>query len=227
MTYSNKDEYYKVSGIFQEEIYTSLKQSRKWAWIFAGVCLGIALFSVLALVIVLPMKETEIIVVESEKATGRMDVAYKLSEAGKKLSQQDKFIRFELMRYMNAREGYFHPVQQKRYDLVVAMSEDRALDEYTTLYDINNPDNPSVVYGNGATIDVHFKSIEIEDDSQTARVRFERKLKTKNKEIDSHWIAIIKFNHQLSNKQNMKEIAINPLSFNVTGYRLEEENLEY
>ena len=71
------------------------------------------------------------------------------------------------------------------------MSGERALEEYTTLYDINNPDNPSVVYGTGATIDVHFKSIEIEDDAQTARVRFERKLKTKNKEIDSHWIAII------------------------------------
>jgi type IV secretion system protein VirB8 len=218
------EDYQGESATFQHEIYTSLRRSKRLAWIFCGVMGGIALLSVLALVIALPLKQTEVVVISHDKNTGHMELASGLDHRGKQLTQEEKVIKFELMRYMNAREGYFYPVQQKKYNLVMALSDGKAAKEYAAIWDINNDENPSVIYSDKATIDVRFKSIVVEDN--IAQIRFERRLSFNKQLTVSHWIAIIKFDHNLNRAQNLKQIAVNPLAFTVTNYRLEEENLE-
>lgn len=217
-------QYQKESGVFQYEIYAKLRSDSKRAWVFAGAMATVALLSTVALVIALPLKQTETVVIAVDKTTGYMEVTTELEQRGRTLSQEEKVIHFELMRYLDAREGYFHPIQQKRYDLVMALSSKRAADEYADLWDIDNKDNPSVIYGNNGTVDVRVKSIM--HDKNIAQIRFERRLKLDDKITTSHWIAFITFDHHLDRKQNMNEIAANPLSFTVSDYRLAEENME-
>ena len=221
---SNKANYYREGATFQHEIYTSLSRSRKFAWIISGVMASIAFFAILALVLMLPLKKTEIVVISHDKNTGHMELATGLNQRGVQLTQEEKVIKFELMRYLNAREGYFYPVQQEKYNLVMALSNGRAANEYAAIWDITNKQNPSVIYGNDATIDVRVKSIVVEEN--IAQIRFERRLSFHKQLTVSHWIAVIKFDHHLQRSSNMKDIAVNPLAFTVTDYRLEEENLE-
>lgn len=219
---SEREPYYNDGQVWEQEIYLSLRQSCKRAWIIAGVAGSIAILCLIALLILLPLKTVEPYVVTVDRQTGYMEVTRQLADG--ELQQDEAVIQFNLVRYVTARENYNPPMLEQNYRLAQSLSSDEAAKEHKALWDAANPDNPSAIYGYNGTIDTRIKSVSLLNE-RTASVRFERELNMHRKRTVSHWNAIITFRH--SNKPvSMEERFVNPLGFEITSYRLTQEILE-
>lgn len=212
-------QHYEEGSLWEQEIYLSLQHSRKRAWIVSAVMAGVAILSLIALLIVLPLKSVEPFVVTVDHTTGYTEVARPLADGP--LQQSEAVIQFDLVRYVNARETYNPAVLEQNYKLAQSLSSGDAAQEHKALWDASNPDNPSAVYGRDATIDVRIKSVALLND-HTASVRFRRELRQNNSKNLSHWNAILTFRHS-SASASMEQRFLNPLGFEITSYRLTQE----
>ncbi len=102
---------YWQSGLSWEiELYRKERRSRKLAWMIAGISGGIALASVTALNLLIPLKQFEPYVVTVDKTTGFMEIARALRPGD--LAQDEAVTTANVVRYLRARETY-NPRQLK------------------------------------------------------------------------------------------------------------------
>jgi len=213
------EQYYEDGEVWEQEIYLSLRTSRNRAWMVSAILGGVAILCLIALIIVLPLKTVEPFVVTVDRNTGYTEVTRPLAEGT--LQQDEAVIQFDLVRYLNARETYNPAVLEQNYKLAQSLSSGDAAKEHKALWDASNPDNPSAVYGRGATIDVRIKSVALLNE-RTASIRFQRELRQNNTQSVTHWNAILTFRHS-TKPASMEERFLNPLGFEVTSYRLTQE----
>jgi type IV secretion system protein VirB8 len=64
------EKYYKEAETWSYEIYDKLRKSRKLAWIITGSFFILTLLSLLAVILVLPLKEFSPYVIKVDKSTG-------------------------------------------------------------------------------------------------------------------------------------------------------------
>ena len=88
---------------WENEIFANAYQSRNRAWIFSFISMGIAVSSIITLMMILPLKTFEPYIVTVDRSTGYVEVAKGL-EAGN-LSQDEAITQSNLVRYLSARES--------------------------------------------------------------------------------------------------------------------------
>jgi len=209
---------------WENEIFASAYQSRNRAWIFSFISMGIAVSSIITLMMILPLKTFEPYIVTVDRSTGYVEVT-KTLQAGN-LSQDEAITQSNLVRYLSARESY-NPnpqVLRENYDFVALLSGGLALKEYQQLWNGENPDNPSIQLGHKASIDIKIQSVSFLND-KTASVRFIREVRKDNLLKTSTWIAIIDFQY-VQKPMKMIERFSNPLGFQITSYRINPEIME-
>lgn len=209
---------------WENEIFASAYQSRNRAWIFSFISMGIAVLSIITLMMILPLKTFEPYIVTVDRSTGYVEVA-KTLQAGN-LSQDEAITQSNLVRYLSARESY-NPnpqVLHENYNFVALLSGGLALKEYQQLWNGENPDNPSIQLGHKASIDIKIQSVSFLND-KTASVRFIREVRKDNLLKTSTWIAIIDFQY-VQKPMKMVERFSNPLGFQITSYRINPEIME-
>jgi len=218
----SSEAYYRDGETWEQEIVAGVIQSKNRAWLITFCSLGLALLSLVTLILLLPLKTFEPYVVTVDQSTGYVEVTKGL-QAGN-LTQDQAITQSNLVRYVSAREQYNPAVLKQNYDLVALMSGGKSLKEFQQLWAGNNPDNPSVALGHGSHIDIKIKSVSFLND-KTASVRFLREHRKNDRVLVSHWNAIIDF--QYSQKpMRMADRFSNPLGFQVTNYRVNPEVLE-
>lgn len=84
------------------------------------------------------------------------------------------------------------------------MSHGQALEEYQQIWNGKNPNNPSVVLGRKAAIDIKIQSVSFLND-KTASIRFQRELKENNQTKISYWTAIV--DYQYAQKPNPEQLG--------------------
>lgn len=224
---SKKDfmSHYMAEGrTWENEIFASAYQSRNRAWILSFISMGIAVSSIITLMMILPLKTFEPYIVTVDRSTGYVEVT-KTLQAGN-LSQDEAITQSNLVRYLSARESY-NPnpqVLRENYDFVALLSGGLALKEYQQLWNGENPDNPSIQLGHKAYIDIKIQSVSFLND-KTASVRFIREVRKDNLLKTSTWIAIIDFQY-VQKPMKMIERFSNPLGFQITSYRINPEIME-
>ncbi len=201
---------------WENEIFASAYQSRNRAWIFSFISMGIAVSSIITLMMILPLKTFEPYIVTVDRSTGYVEVT-KTLQAGN-LSQDEAITQSNLVRYLSARESYNSNPQvlRENYDFVALLSGGLALKEYQQLWNGENPDNPSIQLGHKASIDIKIQSVSFLND-KTASVRFIREVHKDNLLKTSTWIAIIDFQY-VQKPMKMIERFSNPLGFQITSY---------
>lgn len=206
---------------WEQETYLNLRRSRALAWTVAGGASTIALSLGVAVSLMLPLKEPVPYVITVDKQSGYLEITKELDETP--LAKEQAITNYNLVRYVKARESYLNPIVKENYQLVQAMSGGNAASEHKALWDGQNPNNPSVVFGFDGEVDIEILGLS-ELNNKTSSVRFDRHVTLGNKVRTSRHTAIIVHSY-VNERQTNEERLINPLGFKVTSYRVSEEFL--
>lgn len=214
--------YFNNGETWDQETIANAFRSRNRAWFLSFFCMGIAVLALITLLLILPLKTYEPYVITVDRNTGYLEVTKGLYQGD--LTQDEAITQANLVKYVTLRESYNPSVLRENYDLASLMSQGAALQEFQKLWNGKNPDNPSIVLGRKAAIDVKIQSVSFLND-KTASVRFERALKENSQTKVSYWTAIIDYQY-VQKPMKMAERFLNPLGFQVTSYRVNPEVLE-
>jgi type IV secretion system protein VirB8 len=149
---------------------------------------GIAGASLLALNVMLPLKQFEPYVIAVDKTTGFIEVARALKPGA--LSENEAVTTANLVRYVRARETYDPRALKDNYDLAQLYSTATASSELERDFEPSNPRSKDKVFGR----------------------------ETKD------WVSVIRFRYTTSPLKNEYRFD-NPLGFQVTDYRRDQESL--
>lgn len=219
---SELQDYFKGGETWEREIIANALQSRNRAWLMSFFCMGIAVLSLITLLLLLPLKTFEPYVVSVDRNTGYLEVTKGLYQGN--LSQDEAITQANLVKYVSLRESYNPSILRENYELASLMSHGQALEEYQQIWNGKNPNNPSVVLGRKAAIDIKIQSVSFLND-KTASIRFQRELKENNQTKISYWTAIVDYQYA-QKPMRMADRFMNPLGFQVTSYRVNPEVLE-
>ncbi len=214
--------YYADGDTWDREVFGRLQQSRKRAWLVAIVAIAIALLCLLALVLVLPLKEFAPYVITLDKQTGHIEVTQGLKPGD--LTDNEAVTMANIVKYLVARETYDPADLKENFEIVSLYSAERALADYRRLYDRSNVKRPTELYGYHTTISATIKNVSFLNE-HTASVRFLTNKQAMDRSVtQEHWVAIVGFRYVRA-PMALKDRFINPLGFQVTSYRRDQEIL--
>jgi type IV secretion system protein VirB8 len=180
--------------------------------------------SLIALVILTPLKEKVPYVYTVDKATGEITKLGALEPT--KLTENWAMSRYFLMHYVINRESYDNDNLTYPYQMAYAMTSPALRNAYLSAMDSGNPNSPSQQYGARQFVTVHVIAIsKLSED--TASVRFQKILhdRTAGTTQTAEREAIVKWQYQ-ANVEEQKLRDRNPLGFYITYYQSSPVSLE-
>lgn len=215
--------YYSEGERWERSVYRSVAISRG-AWRALALVLGLALFAAIGLLwAFLPLKSFDVVVLEVDKTTGYVEASRPL-QAGGELSQNEAVTRANIVRFLRARETYDPRGLRDNFDLASLYSTGTAAKDLADTYSGSNPNNPVKLYGADATVSVLVKSV-IFLNEKTAAVRFSTtRMARSGPTATEHWVANVRFRYTSEPMRNDWRFD-NPLGFQVTEYRRDQETI--
>lgn len=214
--------YFQQGDVWEQEIFKRAKRSVRVAWFFSIVFAGIALLSLVAVVLMLPLKSFEPYVVTVDRTTGYIEVKSGLTRPAN-LTEQHAVTQANVVRYIRAREGYDPYAIEQNFGIAALLSTDEAARELQALYSAANAENPAKVYGRLKRVLVEIKSVTFPNTS-TAIVRFSTDERSDTESIVRHWISVVRFRYTDTPMRNEWRFE-NPLGFHVYAYRRDQETV--
>ena len=213
--------YYAGGQTWEETIAQRNRRSRGLAWTVATVASLMALGSIGALVLALPLKSYEPYLVEVDRNTGFLEVKRALQPG--QLSENEAVTMSNIVRYIRARETYDPKSLKDDFNLAQILSTGTASSDLVNLYTANNKDNPVGKYGTRGSVSVNIKAISFPN-NRTALVRFSTLEQTSTRNTERAWQALVRFRYTSSPITNELRFE-NPLGFQVTEYRRDQETV--
>lgn len=214
--------YFQDGDRWENEIVRKAKRSKAVAW-FVTIIFGmVALFALLALVMLVPLKSFEPVIVVVDKATGYIETKSGLTKA-QNLTDSRAITQANVVRYIRTREGYDPYAIDTNFGTAALLSTGDAARELQELYSTANPKNPAKVYGKNKRVLVDVKSVTFPNDS-TSLVRFSTTEKSDTDAITRHYIAVVRYHYTDEPAINEWRFE-NPLGFQVYNYRRDQETV--
>jgi len=210
--------YYNMAKAWDQELYGSMKKSRLLAWIFAGCSLAIAAASVMAVVILTPLKQTQPYVIMVDKTNGYLQEIQKLDRDAV-LSENEAVIQAELVRYVVARETFDSTDMRDRLNKVRLTSDAPIFNRYNV-----GLAEQVKKFNTSSKRKVNIKSVSMDAVGDSAFIRFSTDQIDNNQARTEHWIATIGYKF-VDLKIPAAERFINPLGFIVVSYRVDPESI--
>jgi type IV secretion system protein VirB8 len=200
-----------------------LERSRRFAWAIAGISAGVAVLLAIALVLLLPLKETVPYTILVDRQTGNVELLNPLDT--ERVNADAALTRSFLVQYVTAREGFDAPDFQQDYRRVGLFSASEARSQYMASVDARNPQSPLVALPRGSTVDVEVRSISSLSANRSL-VRFTTVLRDggARPQQAQYWAAVIDWQYSGA-AMSEDDRLLNPLGFQVTRYRRNAETL--
>ena len=218
----NLRSYYQSGDIWEQEIVKRAKRSRTLAWFVTTIFGGITLLSLLALVMLVPLKSFEPYIVEVDKSTGYIEVKTGLTRPAN-LTEQEAITQANIVRYIRAREGYDPYSIEQNFGIAALLSTGNAARELQDLYSAANATNPAKVYGRTKRVTTEIAAVTFPN-SSTGIVRFSTTELSDTDSITNHWIAVVRYRYTDTPATNEWRFE-NPLGFQVYDYRRDQETV--
>jgi len=228
MEKQNKDkeslrQYLAEANGWETDAVANARRSAKIGWILGFSGLAIGLCAILAVMGLTPLKQVVPVIIRVDNATGITEVVDQLSNA--KTNYQETVNRYFLQSYVRYREGFNRATARHNYTAVGLMSARGEQAAYADWFSPRNSDSPLNTHGEGHRTEISIRSTSFLN-PETALVRFikERHQPGVARPVLSYWAATITFTYQ-NPPTSQKDREINPLGFQVTGYRVDPESL--
>lgn len=206
--------------------YESIRVERNRYFILMVICLVALILSVIANLLLSPLKTAVPYLIEVNKESGFTTV---LKPADVNAIKQNEAITvYFLYKYMNARMSYDYALREINASVVRALSSAQTYGQYVSEMDTSNPDSPIRKYQNNLNIkleilgysfpypdiaQIHFYTEPHRTNEPSSGAKADRK----------YWQATIKFAYSNSPLPATDRINFNPLGFFVTSFQLNEE----
>ncbi|GFZ80668.1 hypothetical protein RLOatenuis_1840 [Rickettsiales bacterium] len=162
-------------------------------------------------------------VIEIEKKTGIVTLVDPANI--KKFTINEAVNNYFLIKYIRTRE-LFDPYsyEQDYYTEVRLLSNKEVYSQFRSFISPGNPNSPINLYADNLGSSLKVRSIQYLS-PDTAQIRFSTEVNLRNRTVRKDQIAVISF-HYISIEMNENERYFNPLGFQVTSYRVNDEVLE-
>ncbi|EKE4113403.1 type IV secretion system protein [Campylobacter jejuni] len=199
-----------------------IDKSNKRAWLIAFVSIFIAIISIVAVVLLTPLKTIEPYVIRVDNTTGMVDILTMLDE--KEISSNKALDKYFISQYVKAREGYYYELLNQDYLLTQLMSSEKVANEYRAWYEGENARDQ--ILKNSNEVNVQILSIVLGNSNGIKTSTIRAKIITKNLNTrglsESTKVITLSYDYILA-KASEENRILNPLGFKVTNYRIDEE----
>jgi type IV secretion system protein VirB8 len=208
---------------FEVDISRRSYRSERIAWMVAvGACV-VASLAVIAVCMMVPLKQTVPYYIYVDKETGATQ-AVVLNDP-QTISSTEAMSRYWLSRYIQARERYVYRLQQEDVNFVLATSNDSIGREYAAQYE--EPHNKATRLKESLEERIVILSVQLTPGA-TGRgtVRFQKivwKQGQREPESTTTYVADVAFDWRSTNGWGTNDLLLNPMGFSVTGYRATQE----
>lgn len=214
--------YYQEATSWELDRERANTRSKIVAWWIAGGASVIAALSVIAVMLLTPLKQVEPFVIRVDNTTGIVDVVKSLRNSTTEYNEA--ITKYFIAEYIHAREGYSRPLAESNYSAVTLMSDTNERRQYEVYFDpIKNPKSPLNVYNTNGSVEAKIKSISFLK-KNTAAIRYLRVQHVGTTTTQSDWIATVNFRY-VNSPQSEQAREINPLGFLVADYRTDPETV--
>lgn len=214
--------YYQSGDLWEQEIVKRAKRSRALAWFVTTIFGGVTLLSLIALVMLVPLKSFEPYIVVVDKNTGFLEVKSGLTRLAN-LTENQAITQANIVRYIRSREGYDPYAISDNFGIAALLSTGNAARELQELYSAANAKNPGKIYGKSKRVTTDIASVTFPN-SSTGIVRFATSEISDTDAVTRHWIAVVRFRYTDTPATNEWRFE-NPLGFQVYDYRRDQETV--
>lgn len=201
-------------------------RSARTAWRVAiGACV-LTLMAVLALVLLMPLKQVEPFVIRVDNSTGIVDVVPVFEGRSE---MPEVVTRYFLDHYLTVCERFNFSTAESDYEECSSFHAPARHQAWMALWDRSNPDSPLNRYKDGTSVRIQVSSISFfqrsggtQDLAQLRYIRTQRP--GSGNEQRSHWIATIQYVYATPAKDPRLR-RWNPLGFKIVDYHVEAEAL--
>ena len=214
--------YFQDGDRWENEIVRKAKRSRTLAWFVTTIFGVMSMCALLALVMLVPLKSFEPVIVVVDKATGYIETKSGLTKA-QDITELHAITQANIVRYIRNREGYDPYAISDNYGTAALLSTGDAAQDLQNQYSSTNLNNPARIYGKYKEVLVDVKSVTFPNDS-TALVRFSTTEKSTTDAIIRHYISVVRYRYTNEPATNAWRFE-NPLGFQVYNYRRDQETV--
>ena len=216
--------YYEASSTWAQDTHETLRRSQRTAWIVAGIAVGIAAIQAVALVVLVPLKQTMPYTITVDRETGYVQTTRGVNLGT--LSETEAVAQSFVVQYVLARETFDAADYREQYRKTLAWSQGAAETEYLRDWDKSNPNGIQSRVSPTTRIQVTVKSVTILG-PRSAMIRFdtERSEGGGGAGMRQPWVASVVYS--FSGKPiNEQDRYLNPLGFQISSYRRDAETTQ-
>lgn len=198
------------------------KNSERRAWLVAMIALGGFLLTIVAITVMMPLKESVPYVIRVDNTTGVPDIVTALTDQA--VTGDEVMDKYWLAKYVRARETFDWYTLQNDYATVGLLSSPNVGAGYAQLFE--GPSALDKQFGKSIRATIEIVSV-VPNGPHSGTVRF---IKT-TRRVDeksapgqvTKWVATVAFEYR--NSALLKESArlVNPFGFQVLSYRVDPE----
>ncbi|HBV5423390.1 TPA: type IV secretion system protein [Klebsiella pneumoniae] len=213
------------SRTFEQQMIERDKRATKAGFMVGGAGLLTAVLALIAVVLMLPLKQTVVELYTVDNHTGRVEHVTRASET--RLTAEAAYQKAMTASYVRLRERYVYPSLQDDYATVQIYNSPQVNDDYLALY--AGKDAPDRVYQNGAhTVRIDILSNQLTDGTAPDNVATLRYKKTIRRLADNttrteYWDARLTFRSAPGKAMSDTEREVNPFGFTVTSWQADRE----
>ena len=208
---------------FDIDLVMGPRRSARNAWLVAAGSSAIAVLLAFTIIILVPLRETEVFTVLVDSTSGTAERIYQVQPTG--IADAEAIKESLLVSYISDRESYFRAGIQERLESVQRRSDKQARRSLIALWTVGSENYPPGTYGANAQVDVRVRAITFLEEN-VAQVRFDKRLARPNqKPVTQTFIATVGFEFAPRRERALERVWENPLGFTVTAYRVDAETL--
>jgi type IV secretion system protein VirB8 len=218
---------------FELTVADIAKRNERRAWIVAGCSVAVSLTLGACIAYMLPLKEKTPYLILADAYSGTSSLSRLTDDVvNRQITSSEAVNRSNVAHFVLAREAYDLALTNLRdWPTVLTMAAPDVAQAYMNLHAANNEQSPYKVYGKSRAIRVKILSIVLigGENGQTpkgATVRFQRnvfdKVNGSTYPLDNK-IATISFIYKPNLRMDDQNRVENPLGFQVTGYRVDND----
>ncbi|TCC09251.1 type IV secretion system protein [Kosakonia quasisacchari] len=213
------------SRTFEQQMIERDKRAMKAGFITGGAGLLTAVLALIAVVLMLPLKQTVVELYTVDNHTGRVEHVTRASET--RLTAEDAYQKAMTASYVRLRERYVYPSLQDDYATVQIYNSPQVNDDYLALY--ASKEAPDRVYQNGAhTVQIDILSNQLTGGTNPDKVATLRYKKTIRRLADNstrteYWDVRLTFHSDPGREMSDTEREVNPFGFIVTSWQADRE----
>ncbi|KHS67110.1 membrane protein [Pectobacterium brasiliense] len=213
------------SRTFESVLLEKDEREKKLAWRIAAIGFALAAMAITALIILLPLKTTEIELWSVDKQTGRYEYMTRIKEQS--ISTEKALAQALAAHYVRLREGYNYFALQRDYDDVQLFNSDSVNRDY--LDGFNSNQAPDIIFNKAEYVvsidiisNVH-ATATAPDHLATLRIKRTIRRIVDNSVKTDVWNIRLTYRYLPRKQLTDSQREVNPLGFIVTSYQRDKE----